>query len=114
LKERRTARRYKLVLQVQIKPEADRKEFEPIMGRTRNISTNGFFFRMGQKLSVGTKIGFSIMPPPELTQAEHAFITGRARVTRIEEVSENNGDHVGIGAVIEAYKFGQTESENLT
>jgi len=48
------------------------------------------------------------MPPPELTQAEHPFITGRARVTRIEEVSENNDDHVGVGAVIEAYRFGQT------
>ena len=108
MKERRTARRYKLILQVEIKPEADRKEFEPILGRTRDISTRGFFFRVGQKLSVGTKIGFSIMPPPELTQAEHPFITGRARVTRIEEVSQNNGDHVGIGAVIEAYRFGQT------
>ena len=63
---------------------------------------------MGQKLSVGTKIGFSIMPPPGLAQAEHAFITGGARVTRIEEVSKNNGDHVGIGAVIEGYKFAQT------
>ena len=28
---------------------------------------------------------------------------------RVEEVSESSVDHVGVGAVIEAYKFGQTE-----
>jgi hypothetical protein len=31
-------------------------------------------------------------------------------VARVEEISESSDDHVGVGAVIEAYKFGQTES----
>ena len=48
------------------------------------------------------------MPPWE--EGTHAFISGRARVVRVEEVSESSVDHVGVGAVIEAYKFGQTES----
>jgi len=108
LEERRAARRYKLALQIKIRPESDLRESEPIFGRTRDISTHGFYFRIGQGLSVGMKIRFSIMPP--LEEDTHEFISGRARVARVEEVSESSVDHVGVGAVIEAYKFGQTES----
>ncbi len=108
MEERRAARRYKLALQIKIRPESDLREFEPIFGRTRDISTHGFYFRIGQGLSVGMKIRFSIMPP--LEEDPHEFISGRARVARVEEVSESSVDHVGVGAVIEAYKFGETES----
>jgi PilZ domain len=107
LKELRASRRYKLALQIEIRLD-ESNDSEPIFGRTCDISTHGFYFRIGQGLIVGMKIGFSIMPPWE--EATHAFITGRARVVRIEEVSDGSIDHVGVGAVIEAYKFGQAES----
>ena len=110
MEERREARRYNLALQVEIRPESDLKEFEPILGRTRDISTGGLYFRIGRRLSVGMRIGFSIMPPWEVTQATHAFISGRARVVRVEEVPEDSVDRVGIGAAIEGYKLGQAES----
>jgi hypothetical protein len=58
LEERRAVRRYKLALQVEI-----RLESEPISGMTRDISSHGFYFRIGQRLSAGKKFGFSIMPP---------------------------------------------------
>ena len=108
MEERRAARRYKLALQIEIRLDYDLREFERIFGRTRDISTHGFYFRIGQGLSVGMKIRFSILPPWE--EGTHAFISGRAWVARVEEVSESSDDHVGVGAVIEAYKFGQTES----
>jgi len=108
LEERRATRRY--TLQIEIRLESNLKEFEPILGRTRDISTHGFYFRSDQGLSVGMKFEFSIMPPWEVAQATHAFISGRARAVRVEEVSESNGDRVGVGAVIERYKFGQAES----
>jgi c-di-GMP-binding flagellar brake protein YcgR len=111
LEERRAARRYKLALQIEIRLDSDLREFERIFGRTRDISTHGFYFRSAEALSVGMKIRFSIMPPWE--GGTHAFISGRARVARVEEVSESSVDHVGVGAVIEAYKFGQTESPGL-
>ncbi len=107
LKELRASRRYKLALQIEIRL-GESKDFEPTFGRTCDISTHGFYFRIGQGLIVGMKIGFSIMPPWE--EATHAFISGRARVVRVEEVSDSSVDHVGVGAVIEAYKFGQAES----
>ena len=115
MEERRASRRYKLTLHVEIRVESDLQEFEPISGRTRDISPDGFYFRIGQSLSVGMKFGFSIMPPREVTEASHAFIEGRARVVHVEEVSEeevsdDSIDHVGVGAVIEKYKFGQAES----
>ena len=52
------------------------------------------------------KFGFSIMPPWEAT---NAFISGRAIVVRVEDVSDDSIDHVGVGAVIGKYKFGQAE-----
>ncbi len=110
MEERRAVRRYKLALQVEIRLESGLKEFEPILGRTRDISSQGFYFRIGNGLSVGMKFGFSIMPPWEVTQATHAFISGRARAVRVEEVSESGVDRVGVGAMIEGYKFGQAES----
>ena len=79
------------------------------MGMTRDVSALGFYFRIGQSLSLGMKIRFSIMPPWEVTEAAHAFINGRARVVRVEEVSDSSIDHVGVGALIESYKFGQAE-----
>jgi len=109
-KERRAARRYKLTLQIEIRLESNLKEFQPILGITRDLSTHGFYFRSDQGLSVGMKFGFSIMPPWKVAQATHAFISGRARAVRVEEVSESNVDRVGVGAVIERYKFGQAES----
>ena len=77
------------------------------MGRTSDISTRGFYFRIGQRLSEGMRIEFSIMPPWEAT---HAFISGRASVVRVEEVSQTGADRLGVGVMIGRYKFGQTES----
>jgi c-di-GMP-binding flagellar brake protein YcgR len=110
VEERRASRRYKLALQVEIRIEPDRKEFEPISGRTCDISPDGFYFRTGQSLRVGMKFGFSIMPPWEVPQTTRGFINGLARVVRVEEVSDGSVDHVGVGAAIEIYKLGRAES----
>lgn len=106
MEERRASRRYKLALHVEIRIESDLQEFQQITGRTCDISPDGFYFRIGQSLSVGMKFGFSIMPPWEAT---NAFISGRAIVVRVEDVSDDSIDHVGVGAVIGKYKFGQAE-----
>jgi len=110
VEERRANRRYKLALHVEIRIESDLAEFEPISGRTRDISTHGFYFRIGQSLSVGMKFGFSIMPPWEITEATRGFINEWARVVRVEEVSDSGIDHVGVGTVVEKYKFSQPEA----
>src|SRR5260370_15065536 len=88
LEERRAARRHKLTLQIEIRLESNLKEFEPILGRTRDISTHGFYFRSDQGLSVGTRFWFSIMPPWGVTQGTHAFVNGRARRVPVEKLSK--------------------------
>lgn len=52
---------------------------------------------------------FSLMPPWERTQTTHAFVSGWARVVRVEEASKIEVERYGIAAMIERYKFGQTE-----
>ena len=93
-----------MALQVEIKLES-----EPISGMTRDISSHGFYFRIGQRLSARKKFGFSIMPPWEFTQATSAFISGWARVVRVEEIWDATAHHMGVGAVMEGYKFGLSE-----
>ena len=110
MEERRAARRYKLILQIEVRLESNLTESELVLGRTRDISTHGFYFRSHQVLSVGMNFGFSIMPPWEVAQATNAFVSGRARAVRVEEVSVSNVGRVGVGAMIERYKFGQAES----
>jgi hypothetical protein len=77
---------------------------------TRGISSHGFYFTIGQRLSAVKKFGFSIIPPWEFTRATRAFISGRARVVRLEEISDATADHLGVGAVMEGYKFGLSDS----
>jgi c-di-GMP-binding flagellar brake protein YcgR len=100
MEERRAARRYNLALEIKLQSEL--KQFQPISGFTRDISLNGFYFGTSQKLSVGMKIWFSIMLTP--FEATNAFISGRARVVRVEEIG--GIEQRGVGAVIERYRFG--------
>lgn len=101
MEERRTARRYNLALEIKLQSEL--KQFQPISGFTRDISVNGFYFGTSQKLSIGSRIWFSITLTP--FEATNAFISGHARVVRVEEISGT--EQQGIGAVIEGYKFGK-------
>jgi len=97
LEERRAARRYKLALQLEIRLESELREFEPIFGWTRNILTHGFYFRIGQGLSVGMKSDFLFCRHGQKVPC----IYKRADlVTRVEEVSESSDDRLGVGAVI--------------
>ncbi|SRR5258708_33726059 len=102
MEERREARRYNLALEIKLQSEL--KQFQPISGFTQDISINGFSFGTSQKLSIGTRIWFSIMLPP--FEDTNAFISGRARVVRVEEISGT--EQRGVGAVIEGYRFGKT------
>jgi len=101
MEERRTARRYKLALEIKLQPELN--QFQPISGFTRDISSRGFSFGTSEMLCVGMMMWFSIMLPP--FEAVNTFINGRARVVRVEDVS---GIEQGIGAVIEGFSFDQS------
>jgi hypothetical protein len=106
MEERRAARRYNLALEIKL--QSERKQSQPILCVTRDVSIHGFYFETSQKLSVGMKISFSIMLTP--FEATNAFISGRARVVRVEEISGT--EQRGVGAVIERSRFGETSEPN--
>lgn len=101
VEERRTARRYKLSLRVEIWPESTSKGAQPIFFSTKDISSLGFYFESDQDFPVGSRFNFSIILPQEITGATAEFVNGSARTVRIEGTSE---DRLGIGILIESCK----------
>jgi c-di-GMP-binding flagellar brake protein YcgR len=110
MEERRADHRYELALQVKVRPESDLDELELIRGETHDISTGGFYFNLAHRLGLGTRFKFSIPLPPEVTEGTQAFISGQARVVRVDEKSENGNCRVGVGALIERYRIMSAES----
>jgi hypothetical protein len=104
--ERRAARRYRMALRVEI-GLAGR---EPIFGTTRDLSTRGFYFEIGQEISVGTTFKFSITLAQKVTESMPVFISGQAKVVRLEESSE---ELVGVGAVIESFGSSQAVAQRI-
>ena len=62
------------------------------MVKTRDISTHGFYFNIAQKFTPGTEFEFSIALPIEVTGTAQAYVCGKARAVRIEEI---DGGHLG-------------------
>src|SRR5215467_5093572 len=103
MEERRTARRYRLALQVSIKPKSGFHQVEPIFGTTLDISTHGFYLRTARTLDVGAKFRFSITLPRQGDETMQGFVSGQAVVVRVEGRMENTAGPVGIAAAIETY-----------
>jgi len=59
-KERRAASRHNLALPVKIPLAPDLTAAGSILVKTRDISTQGFYFNTAQKFTVGTKFEFSV------------------------------------------------------
>ena len=77
MQERRAARRYKLALQIEIKFDSGRGEFEPIFGKTRDTSIQGFYFRAGQRL---TGSGASLVEALEAARATEPAMNSRLEI----------------------------------
>ncbi len=110
VKERRATSRYNLVLPVEISLALIPTLVGSILVKTRDISTDGFYFNIAQKFTVGTKFEFSIALPTEITGATQAYISGTARAVRVEETGESHAGRSGVGALIEKYRISRGES----
>jgi hypothetical protein len=78
MEERRTARRYRLALQVSLKPKSESNQVEPIVGTTPDISTHGFCCRITRALNVGAKFGFAITLPRLGEETAQGVVRGQA------------------------------------
>jgi hypothetical protein len=84
-----------------------------ILAKTRDISTHGFYFNIAQAFQVGTGFEFSISLPIEVTGTAQAYVCGKARAVRVEEIDGGHLGQLGVGALIESYQISRAESVTL-
>ena len=102
MEERRTARRYDLTLPISIRGAVEqfinRQE-----GKTRDISTRGLYFVVGQDLDAGSDLDITLTLPAEITHGTDVFVRAQGRVVRVERRVEDGEPRMGVAAVIERY-----------
>src|SRR5574337_648776 len=98
--ERRAARRYDLSLPVIIRVPLG-TEAHPRNGKTRDISTRGVYFTIEQDLAAGAELDITLTLPAEITRGTEVLVRAQGKVVRVEKRSENDGERLGVAAVIE-------------
>jgi hypothetical protein len=100
--ERRTARRYDLSLPIIIRIPAERRD-DSQEGKTRDISTRGLYFVIGQDLEAGSELDITLTLPGEITHGAEVFVRALGKVVRVERRMEDGAARMGVAAVIERY-----------
>jgi hypothetical protein len=111
VEERRAVSRYNLVLLVEITVAPNMAAVGTVLAETQDMSTQGFYFNIAQKFTVGTLFEFLITLPIDITGASQLNISGKARAVRVGETGESHSGWSGVGAIIESYKVSR-ESVN--
>jgi hypothetical protein len=104
VEERRATSRYNLVVLVEIRVPPNMAAVGTILAETQDMSTQGFYFNIAQKFTVGTQFEFSFTLPIDITGAIQMSISGKARAVRVEETGESPAGWSGVGAIIESYQ----------
>jgi hypothetical protein len=102
VEERRATSRYNLALLVEITVVPHTAAVGTILAETQDISTQGFYFNVAQKFTLGTQFEFSITLP--IDGANQVSITGKARAVRVEETGESHSGWSGVAAIVESYQ----------
>lgn len=102
MSERRTVRRYDLTLPISIRAPRER-EADSQEGKTRDISTRGLYFVIGQDLEAGSELDITMTLPAEITHGTDVFVRASGKVVRVEKRLEDGTARLGVAAVIERY-----------
>ena len=108
VEERRATPRYNLVVLVEIEV-ASMAAVGTVLAETQDMSTQGFYFNIAQKFTVGTQFEFLFTLPIDITGAIQVDISGEARAVRVEETGESHSGWSGVGAIIESYQVSRGE-----
>jgi c-di-GMP-binding flagellar brake protein YcgR len=100
--ERRTTRRYDLSLPIIIRIPTE-KALDTRQGQTRDISTRGLYFVVGQNLEAGSELDLTLTLPAEITHGTEVFVRAMGKVVRVERHSEDGVERMGVAAIIERY-----------
>ena len=91
VEERRATPRYNLVVLVEIGVASNVAAVGTVLAETQDMSTQGFYFDIAQKFTVGTQFEFSFTLPIDSTGAIQVNISGKARAVRVDETGESHG-----------------------
>ncbi len=91
----RRAERYRYRIPTSVKTsKADTRT----IGTTDNLSRQGVFFFVDEKVAEGSEIELILIMPPEIEEFARRWVCCNARVVRVEE--KPGGNQVGIAAEI--------------
>jgi hypothetical protein len=108
LRERRATQRYGLKLAVSFRKVPGLKS-EVLLGKTRNISTQGMYFTTDRPLALNDVLDFSLTFPG-LAHGADVLVTGRARVLRVVQNVEKPSEPTEVAVVTEEYHILQPET----
>ena len=109
VEERRATPRYNLLVLVEIGVASNMAAVGTVLAETQDMSTQGFYFNIAQKFTVGTQFEFLFTLPFDITGASQVTISGKARAVRVEATSESQAGWSGVGAIIESYQVSRGE-----
>ena len=72
------------------------------IGETRNLSSTGVYFVVGETVELGSLLEFIITLPDEISMSGPVRLMCKGKVTRVEQQEETL---IGIAATIERYEF---------
>jgi len=98
--EKRAARRFALRVHVTVVRD---HSSEVENAQIRDVSARGICFYLDSAVDKGSRIGFTLTLPPEITLTESIRVQCKGRVVRVENGREDG--KVGVAAVIEEYEF---------
>ena len=110
MKERRTARRYDLSLPVSVRLHVE-NEAVPRIGKTRDISIQGVYFTIDSELNAGAELDLTMIFPAEVTGATKVFIRATGKVVRVDKLTGDGGQPVGVAAMFEVHEIVGDEAD---
>ena len=102
--DKRRANRYSFRMKAQVDSMGTGELPDPIETWTRDVSSKGLFLELEQPLEEGTRMNVTLQLPSDVT-GKPVLLRCLSRVVRVIDEGERR---VGVGAVIENYKFVQT------
>jgi hypothetical protein len=111
MNERRTARRYHLSLPVTICVSAEKEAFSR-RGLTKDISSAGVYFIIGNDLNPGVPLDLTMTLPAAVTGGTEVFIRVNGNVARVDKNPDNCDQTVGIAFMIRRYAIVRNEASS--
>ena len=110
--ERRTSRRYDLTLPVEIR--ANKEPGSSMQqGRTRDVSTRGVYFVIGQEIEAGSELDITMTLTSEMTRGTEVHVRALGRTIRVEERTEDGQARIGVAAIIERFDIIREEAASV-